>query len=103
MRRNAPAVLISAVDTEREFCDSTAAWGEQALAGVFRSGTLVSDSRSETTAPRLTLWPPGGLSATVGSSRQNTLSGCRRYLGTETHWPSRTAATCAVTLTSASY
>jgi deaminated glutathione amidase len=46
LRRNVPGVLISTVDTEEELYDSTAAWREQAMAGVLHSGILVSDPRS---------------------------------------------------------
>ena len=46
VRRNRPAVLVSAVDTEEELYDSTAAWRGRALEGVFHSGSLVSDPRS---------------------------------------------------------
>jgi deaminated glutathione amidase len=47
LRRNVPGVLISTVDTGEELYDSTAAWREQAMAGVLHSGTLVSDPRSD--------------------------------------------------------
>lgn len=47
LRRNVPGVLISTVDTRQELYDSTAAWREQAMAGVLHSGTLVSDRRSD--------------------------------------------------------
>ncbi len=46
LRRNRPGVLVSTVDTEEELYDSTAAWRDRALAGIFHSGTLVSDPRS---------------------------------------------------------
>lgn len=46
LRRNRPGVLMSTVDTEEELYDSTAAWRDRALAGVFHSGTLVNDPRS---------------------------------------------------------
>ena len=46
LRRNVPGVLVSTVDTRQELYDSTAAWREQAMAGVLHSGTLVSDPRS---------------------------------------------------------
>jgi deaminated glutathione amidase len=40
-------VLISLVDTETQFYDSTAAWRERAMAGILHSGNLVSDARSD--------------------------------------------------------
>lgn len=46
LRRNRPGVLVSTVDTDEELYDSTAAWRGRALAGVFHSGTTVSDPRS---------------------------------------------------------
>jgi len=46
LRRNRPGVLVSTVDTEEELYDSTAAWRERALSGVFHSGNLVDDPRS---------------------------------------------------------
>jgi hypothetical protein len=47
MRRNVTGVLLSTVDTQQELYDSTAAWREQAMAGVLNSGTVVSDPRSD--------------------------------------------------------
>lgn len=46
LRRNRPGILITTVDTEEDLYDSTAAWRDRALAGVFHSGTLVGDPRS---------------------------------------------------------
>jgi len=46
LRRNRPGVLLTAVDTEQELYDSTAAWRDRALAGRLHSGTLVNDARS---------------------------------------------------------
>jgi deaminated glutathione amidase len=52
LRRNTPGVLLTRVDTAQELYDSTAAWRYRAMAGVFHTGTLVSDPRSENrTAP----------------------------------------------------
>jgi hypothetical protein len=47
LRRNVPGVLVPTVDTEQELYDSTAPWRERAMVGALRSGTLVSDPRSE--------------------------------------------------------
>jgi deaminated glutathione amidase len=46
LRRNRPGVLVTTVDTGQDLYDSTAAWRYRAMAGVFHSGTLVSDPRS---------------------------------------------------------
>jgi predicted amidohydrolase len=40
-------VLLSQVDTEAPFYDSTAAWRERAMAGILHSGDLVRDARSD--------------------------------------------------------
>jgi predicted amidohydrolase len=42
-----PGVLVSEVDTDVRFYDSTAAWRERAVSGVLYSGELVADPRSE--------------------------------------------------------
>lgn len=39
-------VLLSTVDTEAPFYDSTIAWRNRAINGIFHSGTLVQDERS---------------------------------------------------------
>jgi len=52
LRRNRPGVLVTAMDTDQELYDSTAAWRDRAMAGVLHSGTPVSDPRS---ADRTTL------------------------------------------------
>ena len=46
LRRNVPGVLISAVDTEQNLYDSTAAWRDRAMSGTLHSGTVVDDPRS---------------------------------------------------------
>jgi len=46
LRRNVAGVLISKVDTDEDFYDSTAAWRHRAMRGIFHSGTLVRDHRS---------------------------------------------------------
>lgn len=40
-------ILYSTVDTDDVFYDSTAAWRERAMNGIFHSGTLVQDARSD--------------------------------------------------------
>lgn len=47
LRRNVTGVLISTVDTDASWYDSTAAWRDRAMNGVFHSGTLVQDERSD--------------------------------------------------------
>jgi hypothetical protein len=47
LRRNAAGVLVSTVDTRQRIYDGTAAWRDRAMRGVFHSGTLVRDRRSE--------------------------------------------------------
>jgi hypothetical protein len=40
-------ILISEVDTDEPVYDSTMDWRDRAMNGVFHSGTLVRDTRSE--------------------------------------------------------
>lgn len=47
LRRNTTGILITAVDTEEKWYDSTAAWRERSMNGIYYSGTLVQDKRSE--------------------------------------------------------
>lgn len=47
LRRNVAGVLISTADTNKKSYDSTVAWRDRAMHGVFHSGTLVKDSRSD--------------------------------------------------------
>ncbi|WP_096187616.1 carbon-nitrogen hydrolase family protein [Evansella halocellulosilytica] len=47
LRRNVSGTLISNVDTEQEYYDSTKAWRDRAIEGIFHSGSLVEDSKSE--------------------------------------------------------
>jgi predicted amidohydrolase len=47
LRRNVAGVLMTTIDTDERFYDSTAPWRERAMNGVFHSGRLVKDSRSE--------------------------------------------------------
>lgn len=46
LRLNTPGVLITTVDTEGGFYDSTAAWRARAIDGVLHSGQTVADPRS---------------------------------------------------------
>ena len=46
LRRNVAGILVSTVDTEEELYDSTVAWRDRAMDGVFHSGKTVRDSRS---------------------------------------------------------
>jgi predicted amidohydrolase len=43
LERNAPGVLISAVDTGQDLYDSTGPWRRQAIAGTWHSGELAED------------------------------------------------------------
>jgi deaminated glutathione amidase len=47
LRRNAAGVLASTVDTRKRLSDGTAEWRARAMRGVFHSGNLVRDSRSD--------------------------------------------------------
>ena len=47
LRRNVAGVLLTTIDMDERFYDSTAPWRERAMNGVFHSGRLVKDSRSE--------------------------------------------------------
>jgi predicted amidohydrolase len=47
LRRNRPGILISEVDPDAPFYDSTVAWRSRALRGVLHSGKLVRDRRSQ--------------------------------------------------------
>lgn len=44
---NTAEVLISKIDTSKKLYDSTVAWRDRAMKGIFHSGTLVKDRRSE--------------------------------------------------------
>lgn len=44
--RNIPGVLITVLDTEMDLYDSTIAWRERSINGIYHSGTLVEDIRS---------------------------------------------------------
>jgi deaminated glutathione amidase len=45
LRRNVAGVLVTVIDPEEQFYDSTAAWRDRAMSGVFHSGRLVKDVR----------------------------------------------------------
>lgn len=47
LRRNIPGVLVSHVDTNVRLYDGTARWRDRAMAGVFHSGVLARDRRSD--------------------------------------------------------
>ncbi|MBM4161586.1 MAG: carbon-nitrogen hydrolase family protein [Ignavibacteria bacterium] len=47
LRRNVAGVLVSTMDAGRKLYDSTVAWRDRAMRGIFHSGTLVTDSRSD--------------------------------------------------------
>jgi deaminated glutathione amidase len=46
LRRNVAGLLISAVDTDESLYDSTVAWRDRAIEGIYHSGTSVRDKRS---------------------------------------------------------
>lgn len=45
--RHKAGVLLTVMDTEAEFYDSTVAWRDRAIKGVYHSGELVQDARSD--------------------------------------------------------
>ena len=47
LRRNVAGILISTVDTNHHWYDSTVAWRERAMRGIYHSGTVVRDRRSD--------------------------------------------------------
>lgn len=47
LRRNTAGVLTSLVDTNERLYDGTATWRDRAMHGVFHSGELVRDTRSD--------------------------------------------------------
>jgi len=47
LRREETGVLLSIVDTDARYYDSTEAWRDRAMAGILHSGDLVADPRSE--------------------------------------------------------
>jgi hypothetical protein len=47
LRRNTAGVLLSTVNTKEHLYDGTAGWRDRAMRGVFHTGTLVRDKRSD--------------------------------------------------------
>jgi predicted amidohydrolase len=47
-KKNITGVLISEIDTETKYYDSTIAWRKRAMEGIFHSGMIVEDERSDT-------------------------------------------------------
>jgi len=47
LKRNKESILITAVDTKYSFYDASKAWRDRAIDGIYHSGTLVSDKRSD--------------------------------------------------------
>ena len=47
LRKNVAGVLISTVDTNAKLYDATVAWRDLAMKGIFHSGKLVRDKRSD--------------------------------------------------------
>ncbi len=47
LMRNRAGILMSTIDTERRWYDSTAAWRDRAMNGEYHSGVLVKDPRSK--------------------------------------------------------
>lgn len=47
LQKHATDILVSTVATDEQFYDSTVHWRDRAMNGIFHSGTLVQDARSE--------------------------------------------------------
>jgi len=47
LRRNVAGILVSTIDTNKKWYDSTVAWRDRAMNKIFHSGTLVKDKRSK--------------------------------------------------------
>jgi predicted amidohydrolase len=47
LRLNTAGVLISGIDTDKPLFDSTVVWRPRAMRGIYHSGTLVKDKRSD--------------------------------------------------------
>ncbi len=47
LRKNTAGVLCINIDQTRQYYDSTAQWRDRAMRGVFHSGELVKDRRSD--------------------------------------------------------
>ncbi len=46
LKRNTAGILISTIDTSENFYDSTVAWRDRAIAGVYHSGKAIRDKKS---------------------------------------------------------
>lgn len=47
LNKNTDEILITEIDTNREYYDSSVAWRERAMNGIYHSGDMVNDQRSE--------------------------------------------------------
>ncbi len=47
LRRNTPGLLISTVNTKQKLYDSTVTWRNRAMRGIYHSGKLIKDKRSD--------------------------------------------------------
>jgi hypothetical protein len=47
MEKNKAGILVTEIDTEEAFYDSTRAWRERAIEGKYHSGQAVADPRSD--------------------------------------------------------
>jgi hypothetical protein len=47
LRLHTAGILVSEVNTDEPFYDSTVAWRDRAMRGIWHSGTLVRDRRSD--------------------------------------------------------
>ena len=47
VKRHTTGILLSTVDTEAKFYDSTVAWRDRAMKGIFHSGEVVQDRRTD--------------------------------------------------------
>jgi deaminated glutathione amidase len=47
LRLNTAGILVSEVDIDEQLYDSTVAWRDRAMSGIFHSGTLIRDRRSD--------------------------------------------------------
>lgn len=47
LKKNITSISVNTIDTNEDLYDSTIAWRDRAMNGVFHSGTLLNDKRSE--------------------------------------------------------
>ena len=47
LRRNVANILVSTIDTTEQWYDSTEAWRDRAMKGVFYSGTIVTNAQTD--------------------------------------------------------